>query len=525
MVRVGDEAPLDLFIQGIRAEATRVRYTSALRQVVCEFLEEWLEGTFEERVAQLVKHGRDDPDWTRDLMITLTKKLRERTRLARDDPDYLNPISFANYFSPLKKLFGMNDVALSWNRIYATFPELDNMPDTAGWAREEIAGMLAHTRDPMDRALILVLASSGVRAGALPDLNWGDLTPVYRVDGKLTTDPGGEGSEVACAALDVYRGSVEGYTAFVTPEAFAALQGYGRAWAKTTGRQAKPEDIMFVRTRGVPRRMTKGGIQRRIRQMVDKAGLHDAGRQGKTFGVPLMNGFRRFYNKTCKEAMSGDSTLGSLIKKEYMMGHRGLTSLDQNYFKTDVLELAHEYVRAVPDLTINDEDRLRLSNKRMADNVRRMEDEKDGAMAQMQEVVARMEAKMSSMERAAREKDDEVRRLVRERDELVARGGGGANDKMVARMEERMASMQEEMAEMKRRRGLPAEELLAILGKSSETDGVSGTLLESLTGMVRQMGAAQEANIRELRREYDAEISKLKRRVGGADRPEGAAAD
>ena len=64
-----------------------------------------------------------------------------------------------------------------------------------------------------------------------------------------------------------------------------------------------------------------------------------------------------------------------------MMGHQGTTPLDQNYFKTDVLELAAEYVNIVPDLTIDDSERLKRSNRRMADNIQRMEDEKDDKIA------------------------------------------------------------------------------------------------------------------------------------------------
>ena len=141
--------------------------------MTCVFLEEMLEGTFEERVKQLVRHGRDDPVWARDLMISLVGKLRERTGLAKDNPDYLNPTSFGNYFKPVKKLFDMNDVTINWKRVYVTYPELDNMPDTAGWTREEIARMIRCTRSQMDRALVLVLASSGVRSGALAPLKLG----------------------------------------------------------------------------------------------------------------------------------------------------------------------------------------------------------------------------------------------------------------------------------------------------------------------------------------------------------------
>lgn len=98
----------------------------------------------------------------------------------------------------------MNDIGISWDRVHSTLPEMERGDNTAGWIREEITKMLVHAGDIQNRAIILVLASSGVRAGALDPLDWGDLTPVYRADCRLTLDPG-EGSEVVCAVLDVYQ--------------------------------------------------------------------------------------------------------------------------------------------------------------------------------------------------------------------------------------------------------------------------------------------------------------------------------
>ena len=373
IVRAGDAAPLELFAQGIRSKETLEKYTRTLRQVTCEFLEEILEGTFEDRVSRLVKCAREEPDWTRDLLINLSGKLRKRTELPGDHADYLNPVSFGNYFKPLKKLFDMNDVVMQWKRIYATYPELDNMSESRGWTREEIGRMLRHTRDPMERALVLVLASSGMRSGGL-DLNWGDMVPVYRVGGELVLDPGADGGEVACAMLQVYRGSAESYVAFITPEAHAALQEYGRMWIQHMGRQPGPKDPIFLATKGIPKRASYKSAQKRLDRIVTQAGLR-VPVSGKTrrHNVPLMNGFRRFWNKTCKEALSRDSPLASLIRKEFMMGHRGLVSLDQNYFKTSVLELAEEYVGVVPDLTIDDAERLRRSNRRMSTNIQELE--------------------------------------------------------------------------------------------------------------------------------------------------------
>lgn len=62
--------------------------------------------------------------------------------------------------------------------------------------------------------------------------------------------------------------------------------------------------------------------------MVEKAKLYDDGdKLVRRHKVPLLNGFRRFFNKVSKEILSRDSPLAALIK-EYMMGRQGMTLLD-----------------------------------------------------------------------------------------------------------------------------------------------------------------------------------------------------
>ena len=43
-----------------------------------------------------------------------------------------------------------------------------------------------------------------------------------------------------------------------------------------------------------------------------------------------------------------------------MMGHTGLIPLDKNYFREHAYELIEEYLKAVPALTISDEERIKL---------------------------------------------------------------------------------------------------------------------------------------------------------------------
>lgn len=205
-----------------------------IRQVLCNIFEDLFEGEFEDRIDQFVKLAKEDPDWIRDLLINLSIKLKERTKLSKENSEYLNPSSIDNYFKPIKKLFDMSGVVISWNRVYATFPEQNNVSDSRGWSRDEIQKMLKFTNGSIDRAIILLSASSGIRAGGF-DLNWQDLTPVYQVNDQLKfdiTESEEENASVACAMIRIYQGTNYSYPAFITPEAYDALMDYKSDWTK-----------------------------------------------------------------------------------------------------------------------------------------------------------------------------------------------------------------------------------------------------------------------------------------------------
>lgn len=389
--RAALESPLVLFEQGIKAQETREKYTRTLRMVLCKIFEDILEGTFEQRAQMLVERGKKDPQWARDLMLSLSRKLRERTQLAHDDPEYLNPVSFGGYFKPIKKLFDMNDVVISWKRINVTYPELDNVSESRGWERHEIQKMLKFANNAMDRAIILIAASSGIRAGGF-DLQWRDLTPIYKIDDKLV--PGPMDGEPVCAMLYVYSGSSERYPAFITPEAYDAIMHYKMDWIRQVGREPKPEDPLFKQNSPQLFKANKNSIKKRVDRMITKAGLRNS-QCFRRHEVPIMNGFRRFWNKTCKESVSQESSLASLIKKEYMMGHRGLIKLDRNYFKTRAMELAAEYLHTVLDLTMDDSIRLHKLNEIQSQKIRQFESEKDARISDLEKIVDNLVMRIS----------------------------------------------------------------------------------------------------------------------------------
>jgi hypothetical protein len=352
--------PLDLFYNGCRSPATKERYGRYLHTILCDIYETVLEGTFEQRANKFVRKAKSDPDWTINLLLALSKKLKERTVLSKEDDDYLNPTSFGNYFKPLKKLLEMNGVPVVWQRVYATFPEQDNNSEGRGYERKEIADLLEFAKGSMDKAIILIASSSGIREGGM-SLKWQDVMPVYKVDDDVLleiTESQENNAKVICAILKIYQGTASFYPAFITPEAYAALQNWRKTWTMDVGREPKPTEPIFKKEGDLPIMLEPTAIKARIEKVLKKSGFRTPLTKDKRrHEIPVMNGFRRFFNKVNKNSISKDSPLGALIKKENMMGHTGLIKLDKNYFKTHVLELVEEYLNAVPHLTIDDSQR------------------------------------------------------------------------------------------------------------------------------------------------------------------------
>lgn len=366
--RTDNESPLSLYYQGIKAKETKEKYTRTLRHIFCKVFEEIFEGSFEDRIDQFVRYSRKDPKYATDLMLNLSRILRERTELPKNDPDYFKPTSVDNYFKPIKKLLDMNEIPLAWSRVYVTFPEIDNISGGRGWTRQEISRMLKFANGSMERAIILVLSSSAARIGGI-DFTWKDIMPVYKVGNELKidiTESEESESSIACAMLKTYSGTSCEYPSFITPEAYSAIMDYKTEWIRDVGREPEPCQPLFKTDGDLPRKLTPTAIKKRIGRIVKDASLRPPLSKGeRRYDVPLMNGFRRFCNKTLKESLSKDSPLGSLIKKEFIIGHSGLVKTDRNYFKTHVLELAEEYLNAVKDLTISNEERLRADKVKL----------------------------------------------------------------------------------------------------------------------------------------------------------------
>ena len=359
--RTEEKPAMELFYDGIKADQTRDYYTRRLRYLLCGVFEEIFSGSLEERAKELVERSRSEPKFTVDLMLNFLALCRQRTSLPKTHPDYLSPYSVPGYLKPVKKLLDMNDAVISWKRIYAAIPEFEGRKSGRGYTREEIQTLLRVTANPADHAVILIAASSGIRSGAF-EFRWGDVVPVYMENSKLTLEKS-EKTELVCTAILIYKGSEQEYLAFITPEAHHALMEHRKRWMQQVGREPLPNDPVFKKLGRIAEQQSTIFIRERLNRLVRRSGVRPQEKK-RRHEIPTMNGFRKFWNKTVKETESKD-VIGSLIKKEYLMGHDGLVSLDKNYFQSSILELAEEYLTVVSRLTITDEFQLKAENMKL----------------------------------------------------------------------------------------------------------------------------------------------------------------
>ena len=126
--------------------------------------------------------------------------------------------------------FQLGDNYLNWSKIKGCIPKVNHVADDRPPTIEEIRKLLS-VCDLRMRAVVLIMASSGVRAGAFSDLKMKHLQR-YKI----------ENTEIG--SLRIYASSTEKYTTFISPEALEALDAYLDS-RKRAGEKLSPESPLI----------------------------------------------------------------------------------------------------------------------------------------------------------------------------------------------------------------------------------------------------------------------------------------
>jgi hypothetical protein len=311
--------------------------------------------------------------------------------------------------SPIKLLCEMNDIILNWRKIGKLLPHGSNNAADEAYSREQIKKML-HFADMRTKIPILFMASSGMRLGGFQGLTDGCIKPVYdEKSGKLLA-----------ADVEVDKGTEDEYDTFISPEAFHAYEEYRNLRVKFGEKITKNSPILLRRfdidqdsetaiidnTQPVAL-STVAGI---IRTVAYKAGIREMSENYKErYNIKLAHGFRKFFSSTLSNIKLQDGSgryAIDFIKKEWLLGHSltGVHALEENYNRNDrVKMLLDEYLKAVKELTISDEERLAVDNQKLKADISNMKTveaqlaEKDKQLNDLKEKQEKVEQLIQSL--------------------------------------------------------------------------------------------------------------------------------
>jgi hypothetical protein len=109
-------------------------------------------------------------------------------------------------------------------------------------------------------------------------------------------------SGIVCGMITVYAGSTEQYFALFTPEALESIKTYKIQWRSDALKNPRPDDPFLKRTGNTVSVLSCDAMANRMNKVLKKAKIREPLKDGKrNYEVPIMNGFRRYFNKINKE--------------------------------------------------------------------------------------------------------------------------------------------------------------------------------------------------------------------------------
>src|SRR5215469_11282045 len=316
-----------IWLESLKSKSTLTAYTTHL-SVFCKFHNTDPDQLIQLNVTQL-----------KTMILNYIIHLKKVAKRSAGKPTRgeLSVNSIKLYLIGVKSFLEFNEIALPWKKIAKFYP--DNVTNSyRSYTKEEIKKLLS-VADPRDRCIILLMASSGIRVGAIQTLK---VKSVKRLD-----------SEVGI--VTVYPESKDSvYAALVTPEFLTSLDEYLK-YRNSQGEKITAESWLIrdkfatfssKTNRAIPPSVQ--AINKQMRFLIRKAGLPLEDLQPD-------HSLRKFFNTAL---INSDV---AYTFKELLMGHS--VKLDDVYYDRDneksQQKILLEYMKAIDALTINDEYHLK----------------------------------------------------------------------------------------------------------------------------------------------------------------------
>jgi site-specific recombinase XerD len=188
-----------LWIDSLKSKATKTAYSFHISSF-CKF--------YHTNPDELVKV---EPQDLKGMIIRYVLELKKKSKNTAGKPKRgeISVNSVKMYLVGVQSFLDEHEISLPWNKIARYYPdEVTN--EYRSYTRQEISKLLS-IADLRDRCIILLMASSGIRVGAIPALNIESLKKLDEGLGLLT----------------VYGDSRKSrYVTLVTPECISTIDEY-----------------------------------------------------------------------------------------------------------------------------------------------------------------------------------------------------------------------------------------------------------------------------------------------------------
>jgi integrase len=256
----------------------------------------------------------------------------------------------------IKKWLSLNGVTVDWKKIEfptsAEIKEIDRAP-----TKEEIKILLRHTRNARDKAVTLLLASSGLRIGTLLSLQVRDVDlHSYPDVGRIMVV-----RKRGRKFVGKRRGS-QGrvYFTFCTPEAKKALIEYFKT-RKRAGEELNKDSPLIGDAYNKGKRISVESYEKVWHRLLKRSGLDQ---KSENWYKLHLHTLRKYFRSN---AVGVDPSY-----RESWMGHKS-GYLDESYFRAEEQQHLAEYRKVITHLSIYEapsEEKRKLRSRMLLDFAR-----------------------------------------------------------------------------------------------------------------------------------------------------------
>jgi len=251
---------------------------------------------------------------------------------------------------------------------------------------QDILNLLSASTLLVEKTLLHFLLSTGIRPGGIYD-------PILKRKHIVEMTDG-------CAGVMVYDESKEGYWSFLTPEAYNSLKKYFE-FRVSNGEILDDDSPLFLNTECNP--MAPHSARKIIYKLIKKSGIKRI-KNGNRYDKAVIYMFRKRFNGKLKMENSVNSNIA-----EKLMAHK--RGLDGTYLQPTREECFREFVKAVPQLTVDPTERQRIEIETKQQKIDELEakttiiDEQENRIKQLENNQKRQERFLNLLEKYPQIKD------------------------------------------------------------------------------------------------------------------------